>query len=299
MEKKYKGILAVVCTPFGQDGSVDEKALRAHLRWLLDDCGVHAIIPCGSTGEFAFLAQEEREKVVKITVDEVGKKVPVIAGSAACSTQETIATAQTYQKMGVDGVMVVPSYYGSLKQVELKYHFTALAKNLDLPIVVYNNPGTSGSDILPELVAELAEFDNIVAIKESTGQMQRVTEIMRLCGDKIEVLCGCDNLSMEMFACGVDGWVAAPANIIAKYCVALYDLMIVKKDYVKGRDLYYTLLPLFNLFEESGLYVQLAKTGSAMLGRPIGEPRKPLLPPTKELVDQLKGILDKIYAYEI
>ena len=207
MEKKYKGILAVSCTPFDKKGLVDEQALRSHLRWLIDDCKVHAVIPCGSTGEFAFLTKEEREKVVEITVDEVKKKVPVIAGSAACSTKETIDVSKNYQKMGVDAVMIVPSYYGSLKQEELYCHYSTIAKNLDLPIVVYNNPGTSGSDILPDLVAKLAEFENVVAIKESTGQMHRITEIMRLCGDKIEVLCGCDNLSMEMFACGVEGWV--------------------------------------------------------------------------------------------
>lgn len=299
MEKKYKGVLAVVCTPFGQDGQIDEAALRSHIRWLIDDCKVHAIIPCGSTGEFAFLKKEEKEKVVEITVEEVKKQLPVIAGSAACSTQETIQTAQTYQKMGVDGVMVVPPYYGSLKDEELYYHFSTLAKNVDLPIVVYNNPGTSGSDILPNLAARLAEFDNIVAIKESSGHMQRVSEIMRLCGDQIEVLCGCDNLSMEMFANGVQGWIAAPANIIAKQCVALYDLMVIKKDFAKAKDLYFTLLPLFNLFEESGLYVQLAKIGLKYLGRPIGEPRKPLLPPSKEMENKLKEILDQIYSYEI
>ena len=105
--------------------------------------------------------------------------------------------------MGVDGVLVVPSYYGNLKQEELYYHFSELAKQVDLPIMVYNNPGTSGSDMMPDLIARLAEIDNIVAIKESTGQMQRIAEIMRLCGDKLEVLCGCDNLSMEMMAVGV------------------------------------------------------------------------------------------------
>jgi 4-hydroxy-tetrahydrodipicolinate synthase len=299
MEKKYKGIFAVVCTPFQQDGQIDAAALRAHLRWLIDDCKVHAIIPCGSTGEFAFLTPEERKKVVEITLDEVKHQLPVIPGSAACATQEVIDTARTYQKMGVDGVMVVPSYYGSLKQEELYYHFSTLAKNVELPIVVYNNPGTSGSDMMPDLIARLAEFDNIAAIKESTGQMQRVTEIMRLCGDKIEVLCGCDNLSMEMMAVGVEGWVAAPANVVAKQCVDLYDLMVNKKDYVKARELYYVLLPLFDMFEQTGLYVQLAKAGSRMLGRPIGDPRKPLLPPSKEMENDLKVILDKIYAFKI
>jgi len=195
--------------------------------------------------------------------------------------------------------MVVPPYYGSLKEEELYCHYSTLAKNSSLPIMVYNNPGTSGSDILPSLVGRLAAFDNIVAIKESSGYLQRVSEIMRICGDRIEILCGCDNLSMEMFAIGVQGWVAAPANIIPKQCVALYKLMIEQKDYPKAKELYFTLLPLFNLFEETGLYVQLAKVGLDYLGKSLGEPRKPLLPPSEDMKEKLVTILDRIYSYKI
>lgn len=299
MKKNYQGIYAVTCTPFSEDGQVDEQALRAHLRWMIDDCKVHGVVPCGSTGEFAFLTPQERRRVVEVTLDEVKHQVPVIAGSAACATREVIDTARTYQKMGVDGVMVVPSYYGSLKQDELYCHFSELAKNVDLPIVLYNNPGTSGSDMLPDLVARLAEFENVVAIKESTGQMQRVTEIMRLAGDKIEVICGCDNLAMEMMTVGVEGWIAAPANVVASQCVALHDLVVNKKDYEKARELYYVLLPLFDMFEQTGLYVQLAKAGLKLLGRPIGDPRKPLLLPKPEMVDELKVILDRVYAFKL
>ncbi len=299
MEKKYKGVLAVICTPFSVDGQVDEAALRVHLRWLLDEGGVHAIIPCGSTGEFAFMSPDERKRVVAITLDEVARQVPVIAGSAACATQEVIDTAQTYQKMGVDGVMVAPSYYGSLKDEELYTHYATLAKHVDLPIMIYNNPATTKSDILPEVVARLAEFDNIVAIKEAAAQVQRATDIMRLCGDKIEVICGCDNVTLEMFAIGVEGWVAGAANIVPKQCVALYDLMVVKKDLAKAKDLYFTLLPLFDMFENEGLFIKCCKTGAKILGRPIGDPRKPVMPLLPEDEKRLKDMLERIDAYEI
>lgn len=295
MDKKYKGIFGVVCTPFGKDGLVDDAALRRHIRWLVDNCHVHGIIPTGSTGEFAFLTEQERKQVVAVALDEVAKKVPVIAGSAACSTADTVAFAQCYQEMGVEGVMVVPPYYGTLTQKELYYHYSTLAQNIDIPIVVYNNPGTSCSDILPPLVAELAQIKNIVAIKESTGIMQRVIDIQHRCGDQIEVLCGCDTLSFEMFAVGVEGWVAAPANVAASQCVELYNAMIVEKDMEKGYALYRKLRPLFDLFEGSGQYVQLAKAGLELLGRPIGEPRKPMLPVSDELKAELKVILDSIY----
>ena len=294
MNNKYRGVFAVICTPFQEDEKVDEMVLRHHIRWLIDDCNVHAIIPCGSTGEFAFLTEEERKFVVKTTIEEVNGQIPVIAGSAACSTNDTMMYAQTYQKMGVDGVMVVPSYYGTLKQEELYCHFSTLAKNIDIPIILYNNPGTSGSDILPPLVARLAKFDNIVAIKESTGLMQRVVDIKLLCGDSIEVLCGCDTLVMEMFAMGVEGWIAAPSNVAAKQCVELYTLMVEDKDTDKAWELYKKLRLLFDLFENSGSYVQLAKAGLEMIGRPYGVPRYPLLPPSKELSEQLKQLLELI-----
>jgi len=294
MEKKYKGVYTVVCTPFDPQGEVDEAALRRHIRWLIDDCRVHGIIPCGSTGEFAFLTEAERKQVVAVTVDEVKQQLPVIAGAAACSTSETIMYSRCYQELGVEAVMVVPPYYGHLSQDELYYHYATLARNIELPIVVYNNPGTSGSDILPSTLARLAVFSNIVAVKESTGIMQRVADIMQRCGDRVEVLCGCDTLVMEMFTMGVEGWIAAPANVAAKSCVQMYELMAVQKDFAKAWELYGRLRPLMDLFESSGLYVQLAKAGLEMMGRSIGLPRKPLLPPSDELVAHLKVILDTL-----
>jgi 4-hydroxy-tetrahydrodipicolinate synthase len=294
MGKKYKGVFAVVCTAFDEKGALDEAALRRHIRWLLDDCQVQGMIPCGSTGEFAFLSEQERKRVVSITLDEVNKKVPVIAGAAACATQEVIEYGKTYKAMGADGIMVVPSYYGHLNQNELFYHYSTIAKNVDLPIIVYNNPGTSGSDILPSTIAQLAEFENIVAVKESTGIMQRVTDIMLKAGNKIEVLCGCDTLAFEMFIIGVEGWIAAPANVAARQCVELYRLMVEKKDYARGWEYYQKTRPLYDLFEGSGQYVALAKAGLEMMGRSVGQPRKPLLPASEDLKSQLKAILDTL-----
>lgn len=294
MDKKYKGIFAVIITPFDASGEVDEAALRRHIRWLVDECGVHGIIPCGSTGEFAFLSEAERKRVVTITVDEVGHRLPVIAGAAACATREVIAYAHCYQDMGVDGLMVVPAYYGHLSQDELYGHYAAIAAGVDLPIVLYNNPGASGSDILPTTVARLAGFGNIVAIKESSGIMQRVVDIQLLAGECIEVLCGCDTLSMEMFAIGVAGWVAAPANVAAKQCVRLYQLIVEQRDLAAGRAYYQKVRPLFDLFEGSGQYVALAKAGLELLGRPVGLPRPPLLRPSDALKAQLKQLLESL-----
>ena len=293
MDKKYKGVFTVVCTAFDEKGEVDEAALRRHIRWQLDECKVHGIIPCGSTGEFAFLTPAERQKVVGITIDEVKKQVPVIAGAAACATREVIEAGNCYKDMGVDGIMVVPSYYGHLGQGELYTHYSEIAKNVDLPLVVYNNPGTSGSDILPATVARLAnEFENVVAIKESTGAMQRVVDIQLLAGDNIEVVCGCDTLALEMFRMGVEGWIAAPANVFAKQCVKLYELAVVEKDQAAAWEFYKKARPIYDLFENSGQYVALAKAGLEMMGRGIGKPRLPLSEPSEELKAELKALID-------
>jgi len=295
---RFEGVYAVTCTPFDADGEVDEAALRRHIRWLLDAGGVRGIIPTGSTGEFAFLSEDERRRVLEVTLDEAGGRTPVVSGAAACSTRETIRHAQYAEEAGADGVMVVSPYYGHLSQEELYRHFRSVADSVAIPVILYNNPGASGSDVLAETVARLVDTQSIAAVKESTGQMQRVNEIMRRCGERVEVLCGCDTLPLEMFMMGVRGWVAAPANTIPGECVALYTLAVERQDYAAARALYDVLLPLFELFEGSGQYVQLNKAALQMLGRPIGDPRPPLLPVGEEQRALLRMILDGIHAYE-
>jgi 4-hydroxy-tetrahydrodipicolinate synthase len=293
---QLEGVFAVSCTPFDAAGEVDERVLRRHVLWMLDE-GVDGVIPTGSTGEFAFLSEDERRRVLAVTLEAAGGRVPVYAGAAACATRETVRHARHAEQAGADGVMIVSPYYGHLSQDELYHHFRAVSESIAIPVILYNNPGTTGSDVLAETVARLAELRNIVAVKESTGEMQRVNEIMRLCGDQIEVICGCDTLPLEMFLMGVRGWVAAPANAIPRECVALYRLAVEQRDIMAARDLYDILLPLFELFEGSGQYVQLNKAALEMQGRSIGAPRPPLLPVTEERRAQLRGILDSITAY--
>lgn len=294
MNKKFHGVYAVICTPFNQDDKIDEAVLRNHLRYLVDDGAVHGIIPTGSTGEFAAMSDQDLQQVVDITVNEVNGKIPVVAGAAAVSTRDTIERCQYAQKAGADGVMVVAPYYCHPNEREIYEHYKALAESIDLPIMIYNNPGTSGVDILPCLVARLADFEQISYIKESSGDMTRVAEIMRRCGDKIDIFCGCDTLSMEMFLMGAKGWIAPPANMIPNLCVQLYELVAEQKDVPKARQLYFKLLPLLTMFETTGQYVQLTKAGLEILGRPYGNPRRPLLPPTDEDRQRLKHILQTL-----
>jgi 4-hydroxy-tetrahydrodipicolinate synthase len=289
LAKDWFGVLAVVCTPFTESDELDEQTLRRHIGFLLN-AGVHGIVPCGSTGEFASLSEGERKRVVDISIDEVKGKVPVIAGTAAVSTRDAVMYSRYAENAGASGVMIVPPYYCHPTDRELLQHYRAIAESIRLPIMLYNNPWTSGVDMQPALVARLAEIENVAYIKESSGDMRRVSEIMRLCGSKIRVFCGTDNLALEMFSVGVRGWVAAPANAIPRQCVRLYELAVVKKDLGKAKELYFRLLPYFSALE-SGQYVQYVKASLEILGKPIGAPRRPLQRPPEDDCRRLEEIL--------
>jgi 4-hydroxy-tetrahydrodipicolinate synthase len=289
LAKKWSGVYVVVCTPFTENGDVDEGTLRRHIRFLLD-AGVHGVIPTGSTSEFASLSEAERKRIADITLDEVRGKVPVVAGTAAVSTRDTIMYSQYAEAAGADGVMIVPPYYCHPTEREIYHHYKAVAESIHLPIMVYNNPWTSGVDMQPALLQRLAEIENVAYVKESSGDMRRVSEIQRLCGDRLTVFCGADNLALEMFAVGIQGWVAAPANAIPRQCVRLYELAAVKKDLDQARELYLKMLPYFTALE-SGQFVQYVKASLEILGKPIGAPRRPLLRPVEEDYRKLEGLL--------
>jgi 4-hydroxy-tetrahydrodipicolinate synthase len=286
---KWSGVYVVVCTPFTEDDHLDEGALRRHIRFLLD-AGVHGVIPTGSTSEFASLTEAERKRAADITLDEVRGRVPVVVGTAAVSTHDTIMYSQYAEAAGADGVMIVPPYYCHPTEREIYHHYEAVAGSIHLPIMLYNNPSTSGVDMQPALLARLAEIENIAYVKESSGDMRRVSEIMRLCRDRLTIFCGADNLALEMFAVGIQGWVAAPANAIPKQCVQLYELAAVKKDLDQARKLYLKMLPYFTALE-SGQFVQYVKASLEILGKPIGAPRKPLLRPAEEDYRKLEELL--------
>jgi 4-hydroxy-tetrahydrodipicolinate synthase len=291
--EKWHGVFAVVFTPFTDDESLDEKALRRHIDFLIEEGHVHGIICTGSTGEFASLSDDERRKVVGITLKQARHRVPVLVGAAANSTRHTILYSQYAEKAGADGLMIVHPFYCRPDERELYAHYKAVAANVHIPIMIYNNPYTSGVDIRPELLARLAGVKNIEYVKESSEDIKRVGQIKRLCGDKITIFTGCDNTMFESFLMGADGWVSGSANIIPKQCVELYALT-TRGELDKARELYYRMLPLGDMFELEGKFIQYLKAGSALLGRPVGKPRRPLLPPQDVDVRRLKEALDRI-----
>jgi len=287
---KWRGVFAVMFTPFHEDESLDEQCLRKHIDFLIAE-GVHGIICTGSTGEFASLSHEERLRVVDITVEQARHRVPVLVGPAANSTRHTILYSQHAERAGADGLMIVHPFYCLPGERELYEHYRAVAASVHMPIMIYNNPATSGVDMKPELLARLAEIENIRYLKDATDDIRRVGQVKRLCGDRITFFCGCDNVMFESFVMGAEGWVSGSANIIPRQCVELYNLTFSGK-IDQARALYYRMLPMGDMFELEGKFVQYLKAGSALLGRPVGKPRRPLLPPLEADLNRLKAALD-------
>jgi len=248
----------------------------------------------GSTGEFAALSVEEHKNIIDVVVDQVNGRIPVIAGTAACSTKLVIELTEYAQNAGADGAMIVPPFYTKPDERELYEHFRTVAESVDIPIMLYNNPWTSKVDMQPSLIAKLAEIDNILYVKESTGDITRVWKIINLAGDKITVFCGSDNLALESFLMGARGWICVAANIIPKHASRLYELACKEEDLEKARALYAEILPLLNFLEGTGKFSQLSKAGLEMSGRKAGPVRKPLLPIDGEEKHKLKIILKKI-----
>jgi 4-hydroxy-tetrahydrodipicolinate synthase len=291
--EKWHGVFAVMFTPFEDDESLDEKALRRHIDFLIEEGQVHGIICTGSTGEFASLSDDERKKVVDITLKQARHRVPVLVGTAANSTRHTILYSRYAERAGADGLMIVHPFYCRPDERELYAHYKAVAASVHIPIMIYNNPYTSGVDMKPELLARLVGVKNIEYIKESSEDIKRVGQIRRLCGDQITIFTGCDNTMLESFLMGADGWVSGSANIIPKKCVELYTLA-TSSELEKAKELYYRMLPLGDMLELEGKFIQYLKAGSALLGRPVGKPRRPLLPPPEVDVRRLKEALGLI-----
>jgi 4-hydroxy-tetrahydrodipicolinate synthase len=193
---------------------------------------------------------------------------------------------------GVDAAIIVAPFYGLPTQEDLYEHYKSISENTAIPIMVYNNPGFSGIDMLPPLIERLAAIDNILYLKESTGDIKRVHEIMRRCGDSIDVWCGWDDLAYECLFLGCGGWVAPIANFMPKTSTELFTL-VESKEYEKAKMLFFKILPLLSYLEEGQLLAKV-KEAMNMIGRTGGKPRKPFLPIAEGQRSQLRGMLNEV-----
>jgi len=270
----FKGSIVAIVTPF-TNGTVDFEKLRELVEFQITN-GTDAIVPCGTTGEASTLDYDEHMDVVKTVISQVNKRVPVIAGTGSNSTQEAIELSQKAKEAGADGVLLVTPYYNKPTQEGLVRHYTAIADAVAIPQILYNVPGRTGVNMLPETVARLASNKNIVAIKEATGSLQQASEILALCGDKIDVLCGDDFITFPMMACGAKGVISVLANIMPKAVADLTDAFYAG-DLEKARQLHLHTLKIGNaMFIESNPIP--VKTALGLMGKCSDEVRLPLCP---------------------
>ncbi|BEH08521.1 4-hydroxy-tetrahydrodipicolinate synthase [Geobacter sulfurreducens subsp. ethanolicus] len=283
----FKGSIVAIVTPF-TNGAVDQEKLRELVEFQITN-GTDAIVPCGTTGESSTLDYDEHMDVVKIVIEQVNKRVPVIAGTGSNSTAEAIELSRKAKEAGADGVLLVTPYYNKPTQEGLVRHYTAIADAVAIPQILYNVPGRTGVNMLPETVARLAPHTNIVAIKEATGSLQQASEILALCGDQIDVLSGDDFITFPMMACGAKGVISVLANIMPKAVADLTDAFFAG-DLETARRLHLNTLKISNaMFIESNPIP--VKTALGLMGKCSDEVRLPLCPMSEGNKAKLAAIM--------
>ena len=270
----FTGMATAIITPMTKDG-IDYEALGRLIEFQIEN-GINAIVVMGTTGENATIEPEDQKKVIAYTVEKVAKRVPVIAGTGTNNTEHVLANTKAACEVGADAVLVVTPYYNKATQSGLIQHFTMVADVSAVPVIMYNVPGRTGCNLLPKTVAKLAEHPNIVAIKEATGNMAQMVEIMHLCGDKLDVYSGEDALTVPMMAMGGAGTISVLSNVAPKESVAMTDACI-RGDYAAAAKMQCDLLPLIDcLFSQ----VNPIPVKAAMAAMGFGEDyvRMPLTP---------------------
>jgi 4-hydroxy-tetrahydrodipicolinate synthase len=283
----FKGSMVAIVTPF-RNGKVDEKALGDLIEFHIKS-GTDVIVPCGTTGESATLSHEEHHRVVEITVKTVNKRIPVIAGAGSNSTDETLDLTKHAKKSGADGVLLITPYYNKPTQEGLYQHFKKVAESVDIPILLYNVPGRTGVNMLPATVARLRGIKNIVGIKEATGDMKQVSELIRLCGRDFDVISGDDFTTFPLLALGGVGAISVTANIAPADAAAMFDKFFAGKA-EEALKLHYKLEPLHGpMFIETNPIP--VKTALALMGKIAEEFRLPLCPMAEANKEKLKKAL--------
>ena len=292
--KKLKGVFPVVLTPFkGDDQSVDYDRLDKHVDYLLES-NAHGLCANGSTSEFPLLSEQEAFDVAKRIITRVDGRVPIIVGACAPSTWKTIEFAKMGEDLGADALLMLPPYYYPLNDEEIYKHYEVVSQNTKLPIMIYNNPHTSKLDLQPELVAKLAQIDNIAYIKESTGFATRIHDIQALAGNNIDIFIGSDNIFFDALVSGATGVIASSGNIASSFMVEIYNLIVNEKNIDEAREKFQRISPLLTFVDGSPNFVQVLKTALGIMGRPIGSPRLPLLNLTGEKLGKLRKILEDL-----
>jgi 4-hydroxy-tetrahydrodipicolinate synthase len=283
----FTGSYVAIVTPF-RNGRLDEKALGDLIEWQIAH-GTNGIVPCGSTGESSTLTHEEHDRVIAFTVEAVRRRVPVIAGTGSNATHEAIRLTKHAKSVGADGALLVCPYYNKPMQEGLFRHYEAIARAVDLPLVLYNIPGRSGVNITPQTIARLSRIPGIVGVKEASGSLGQMSEIIAACDERFVVLSGDDGLTLPLMAIGGKGVISVTANVAPAETAELVGAAL-KGDWDRARRLHYRLQPLTAaLFLETNPIP--VKTALGLMGRCSDELLLPLSPMSDGPKAQLKQAL--------
>ncbi|MBP0455584.1 dihydrodipicolinate synthase family protein [Kitasatospora sp. RG8] len=285
-----EGIIAYPVTPFSPaDGGVDTDRLAALVDRLVT-AGCHAVAPLGSTGESAYLDDQEWHTAAETALGAVAGRVPTVVGVADLTTRNAVRRARFAEQAGADAVMVLPLSYWKLDEREVTRHFAKVADAVSIPVMVYNNPATSGIDLSPELMVTLAEqVENITMVKESSGDVQRMHRLAQLTGGELPFYNGSNPLALAAFAAGAAGWCTAAPCLIPGPVLELYRA-VREGRFDTAREVFQRQLPVLQ-FILRGVLPSTVKAGLALRGLDVGEPRRPLLPLDEERTRELTELL--------
>ena len=290
----FKGCGTAMITPFAEDGSVDETVLRRLVRRQVD-AGIHFLVPCGTTGESPTLTRREHLRIVEITLEEAAGRVPVAAGCGGYNTSGNVALAADLQAMGVDGLLSVTPYYNKPTPEGLYRHYAALAGSTRLPIIVYNVPGRTSCNVKPDLLRRLAEIDNIVAVKEASGDIGQMAAVCQDAPADFAVLSGDDSVTLALMSLGGAGVISVVSNEIPDEMAGLCDAALAG-DFGRAREIHRRWYPLMevNFCETSPGPVKVAME---QMGLIEAHYRLPMVRPRAESCDLVAGVLEKLALY--
>ena len=290
MTKTFRGTYTVMITPGDAARGLDLVALARFTEWQVAQ-GIHGLIPLGSTGEFLSLSEDERVAVAETVVRTAAGRVPVLVGTGAEDTREAVRLSRQAERLGADGVMVIPPFYSTPTDDELVRHYRTIGEAVGVPVMVYNNPATANVDLKPALVARIAECENCRYIKESTLEVTRVRDILRLCGDRMAVFGGI--LGFESFVEGATGWVAVASNVAPGPLSRLFTLTADEGRIGEARDLYHRWLPVIEAVGGQR-YVAATKALLGHMGLDVGLPRPPRMPLPEAVDVEMRAMVGEL-----
>lgn len=284
----FEGASTALITPFDEEDNFDEDGYRENIKAQIKG-GIDGIVPVGTTGECATLSLEEHEKVVEVAVDEADEEVPVIAGAGSNSTKEALELTKHATEVGADGVLLVGPYYNKPTQRGLYEHYKKLAEEVDIPQIIYNVPSRTGRNIDADTIIKLADYENVVAVKEASGDINQVMKIVENTGEYFEVLSGDDRFTLPILGVGGVGAVSVASNLLPGKVSELINLYL-DGDVQASRELHYRLLPLFRaIFIETN--PGPVKAAMKMMGQNAGNLRLPLVEVTEDTKKELQKVL--------